>query len=428
MTDTPLELTNWAQNHHYRARVLHRPETLDELRRLASTVRSLRALGTRHTFTGMGDAEELVVLDRLPGGAEITIDRTAMTVTVGPTVTYAQLGAVLEGAGLALANMASLPHIAVVGAVATGTHGSGDALGNLATSVSAMRLVTSAGDVLDLDRQDPRFPGAVVHLGALGIVTQVTLSVEPSYWLRQRVYVDMEWDQLAANLEAITAAGRSVSVFHRFGERVREVWVKDEDAAPERASLFGAAPAAEPRNPVPGADPAHCTPQLGVAGPWCDRLPHFRAGFTPSAGEEIQSEWLVARRDGIAALTALRQELAAQLRPSLYVAEMRTIAADELWMSPCYRRDSIALHFTWHRDPRAVGALCSEVERVLAPFSPRPHWGKAFEAGAASLASLYPRLPEFLALRRELDPRGAFINAWLSERLLGGEQGERPLT
>ncbi len=418
MTHGSLELTNWGGNHRYGAIALHHPRTLDELRRLVAGTRSLRALGTRHTFNAIGDAEQLVAFDRLAGAGEITIDRDAMTVTVGAAVTYAQLAEALEAAGLALANMASLPHISVIGAVATGTHGSGDRLGNLATSVSAMRLVTSAGEVIDIAAGDARFPGAVVHLGALGIFTRATLTVEPSYTLSQWVYEGMEWDALAENLDAITAAGRSVSIFHNFGERVREVWVKGDSSAVAPPSLFGAPAASGPRNPVPGSDPAFCTPQLGQPGPWCDRLPHFRAGFTPSAGAEIQSEWFVARADGIAAITALREELGASIQPLLYISEARTVAADQLWLSPHHQRDSIGIHFTWHREPEAVRALCREVERVLAPFAPRPHWGKAFEATAATVAARYPRLAEFAALRAELDPRGAFTSAWLWERLL----------
>jgi xylitol oxidase len=396
---------------------VHHPETLEDLRRVVSGARSVQALSTRHTFTAIGDAEDLVALDRLAGAGEITIDRDTMTVTVGPAVTYAQLAEVLEAAGLALANMASLPHISVIGAAATGTHGSGDALGNLATSVYGMRLLTSSGDVVALDRGDPRLQGAVVHLGALGIVTQATLAVEPSYTLSQRVYEQLEWDALAEHLDAITGAGRSVSVFHCFGDRAREVWVKSEPSAVSGSSLFGALAADGPRNPVPGADPTFCTEQLGVPGPWCDRLPHFRAGFTPSAGEEIQSEWFVARRDGIAAITALREELGSRIRPLLYVSETRTVAADELWMSPHYGRDSIGIHFTWHREPEAVRALCPEIERVLEPFAPRPHWGKAFAAAADTLRARYPRSREFIALRDELDPRGAFVNPWLEEKL-----------
>lgn len=414
-----MELSNWAGNHRYNARALHHPETLDELRRLVSRASSLQALSTRHTFNAIGDAEELVAFDRLAGASEIAIDRDAMRVRVGPAVTYAQLAEALEPAGLALANMASLPHISVIGATATGTHGSGDRLGNLATSVRAIRLLTSSGDVIDIDADDPRFPGAVVHLGALGIVVAATLAVQPTYELSQRVYEGMSWDALAENLDAITAAGRSVSVFHCFGETVREIWVKSDPGAAQRSELFGAVPADGPRNPVPGADPTFCTAQLGEPGPWHDRLPHFRAGFTPSAGEEIQSEWFVARADGLAAIGALREQLGARIRPLLYVSETRTIAADELWMSPHYGRDSIGIHFTWHREPEAVAALCAEVEHVLEPFAPRRHWGKAFAAPATTVALGYPRVEDFVALRNELDPRGVFVNAWLEEKLLG---------
>ena len=419
MTETDSELTNWAGNHRYRARALHRPETLDQLRALLSRARSLQALSTRHTFSAIGDADELVAVDRLAGAGDIAIDREAMTVTVGPAVTYAQLAEALEPAGLALANMASLPHISVIGAVATGTHGSGDALGNLATSVRAMTVVGSDGDVVEIGEHDARLPGAVVHLGALGIVVSATLAVEPSYTLAQRVYEQMSWDQLAENFDAITATGRSVSVFHNFGDSVREVWVKGDPAAPGLPGLYGARPADGPRNPVPGADPAFCTEQLGVSGPWCDRLPHFRAGFTPSAGAEIQSEWFVAREDGIAAITALREQLGPRIGPLLFISETRTIAADELWMSPHHRRDSVGIHFTWRREPEAVAALCAEVEGVLEPFAPRPHWGKAFAARAALVAPRYPRLADFLRLRDELDPRGVFVNPWFADKLLG---------
>ena len=249
----------------------------------------------------------------------------------------------------------------------------------------------------------------------------VTLAVEPSYQLRQDVYLGMDWGTLAENLDAISSAGRSVSVFHDFGQQAREVWVKrDPNAEPRPGSeLFGAVAATTPRNPVPGGDPVNCTPQLGVPGPWHERLPHFRSGFAPSAGDEIQSEWFVAREDGITAIQALR-ELADLIQPILYIAEMRTIAADDLWLSGQYDRNSIGLHFTWRRQPEAVASACAEVERTLAPFSPRAHWGKVFGLSAAAIAESLPRLTDFLALRDELDPGGKFLNTWLREKLLAG--------
>jgi xylitol oxidase len=391
-----------------------------ELRRLVADAGALRILNTGHTFNAMTDCDVLVGLDQLEGAQAIEVDRETMSVAVGPAVTYAQLAVALEAKGLALANMASLPHISVAGGVATGTHGSGDRLGNLATSVRAVRLLTGEGGQIEIGMSDPRFPGAVIHLGALGIVVGVTLAVEPSYQLRQDVYLGMDWGALAENLDAISSAGRSVSVFHDFGRQAREVWVKrDPNAEPGPGrELFGAVAATTPRNPVPGGDPVNCTPQLGVPGPWHERLPHFRSGFAPSAGDEIQSEWFVAREDGMTAIQALR-ELADLIQPILYVAEMRTIAADDLWLSGEYDRDSIGLHFTWRREPEAVTSACAEVERTLAPFSPRAHWGKVFGLGAAAIADSFPRLKDFLTLRDELDPSGKFLNAWLREKLLG---------
>lgn len=416
--------SNWSGNYTYGAATVHRPRTIDELAALVSTADSLQVLGTRHTFTGIGDAGALIALDELEGATEITIDPRAMTVAVGPRVTYAQLAEALNRRGLALANMASLPHISVAGAVVTATHGSGDHQGNLATSVVGLRLVAGSGEVVDLAAGDERLEGAVVNLGKLGAITRVTLAVQPYYELRQQVYVGLDWEWLFAHFDEITAAGRSVSVFHRFGERPREVWVKYEDpGAPAdgegRSQLLGIPAAREPRNPVPGADPANCTPQLGALGAWSERLPHFRSGFTPSFGQEIQSEFFVARADAAAAIAALRP-LAGRLRPVLMVAELRTIAADSLWLSPHYGRDSVGLHFTWHRRQREVEAAVAAVEQALAPLAARPHWGKLFVAASASVAPLYPRLADFRALRDELDPRGVFVNPWLRRHVLDG--------
>jgi alditol oxidase len=413
--------TNWSGNHTYTAAAVHRPRSLDELAALAASAGNLQVLGTRHTFTSIGDAAELIALDRLEGASDVTIDRAGMTVSVGPQVTFAGLADVLNEERLALANLASLPHISVVGAVLTATHGSGDRQGNLATSVVGMRVVTATGEVRDFARGDERFEGVVVNLGKLGIVTRVTLAVQPYYEVCQHVYEGLEWDQVLAHFDEVTAAGRSVSVFHRFEKRTRQIWVKsdrDGSSPPSgRPTLLGRPATGEPRNPVPGADPANCTAQLGAPGPWSDRLPHFRAGFTPSFGEEIQSEFFVARTDAAAAIAAL-QPLAAGIQPLLMIAEMRTVAADSLWLSPQHGRASVGLHFTWQRRQREVEAIVSAIEQALAPFGARPHWGKLFTAPGAAIGALYPRLGDFRQLRDELDPRGVFANPWLRAHVL----------
>jgi xylitol oxidase len=410
--------TNWAGNIAYRAEALHRPATLEELQEIVAGAPRVRVLGSRHSFSDIADSAQLVALDGLP--ADVRVDHAAGTVSCNAGLRYGELDAVLHAEGVALHNLASLPHISVAGAVATATHGSGEANGNLATAVAGLELVTSSGDVVTARRGDPDFEGMVVGLGALGAVTRITLDVEPAYDVRQRVFEDLGWDALLEHFDAIAGAAYSTSVFTRWGPNVEMVWLKSRvtDAPEEvRDELFGARPATVDRHPIPGLDPVNCSPQLGRPGRWSDRLPHFRMGFTPSNGEELQSEYLLPRRHAVAAIQALRP-LAGQIRPLLQVSEIRTVAADRLWMSPQYGQDTVGIHFTWAREPDAVGRVLHAVEAALDPFDPRPHWGKVFQADAAAIGPRYERLGDFTRLAARLDPRGAFRNGWL-ERVLG---------
>jgi xylitol oxidase len=414
--------TNWAGNYAYRAARLHRPSTLDELREIVAGARRIRVLGSRHSFTDVADSDEQVTLDGLP--AAVSVDRAAGTVTVSAAMSYGNLAEALNAEGLALHNLASLPHISVGGAIATATHGSGAAVGNLATAVAALEIVTSSGEVVSAARGDEDFDGVVVGLGALGAVTRVTLDVEPAYTVRQRVFEGLEWEALADHSDAIGAAGYSVSVFTRWGDAAAgQVWVKSRvsDGEEVRDELYGALAATVDRHPILGLDAVNCTPQLGVPGGWSDRLPHFRMGFTPSAGEELQSEYHLPRRHAAAAIEALRA-LAGAIRPVLQVTELRWIAADRLWMSPQHDQDSFAIHFTWEPGQAAVERVLAGVEAALEPFGARPHWGKLFLADAARIEALYPRLPDFRRLAERLDPRGAFRNAWLARHVLGAAE------
>jgi alditol oxidase len=413
---------NWAGTHVFRARTLHRPTTVAQLREIVARAPRVRVLGSRHSFSDIADSAELVTLEGLP--ADVVVDHAARTVTCNAGLKYGELATTLAAEGVALHNLASLPHISVGGAVATATHGSGDANGNLATAVSGLELVSSTGDLVTSSRGDADFDGLVVGLGALGAVTRLTLDVEPAYEVRQRVFEGLSWDALHEHFDDVTASGYSVSVFTRWGETVDQVWVKSRVTdAPEQQhdELFGAVAATLDRHPILGLDPVNCSPQRGVPGSWADRLPHFRMGFTPSNGEEIQSEYHVPRAQAAAAIQAVRG-LAATLAPVLQVAEIRTIAADRLWMSPQYGQATVALHFTWTREPDAVARVLVDLEAALAPFAPRPHWGKAFLADAATVAPRYERLSDFVRLAERLDPRGAFRNDWLAAHVLGGGQ------
>jgi xylitol oxidase len=415
-----LTTTNWAGTHVFRAATLHRPTTHAQLREIVARAPRVRVLGSRHSFSDIADSAELVSLEGLP--ADVVVDHTAGTASCNAALKYGELAAALATEGVGLHNLASLPHISIAGAVATATHGSGDANGNLATAVRGLELMTSTGEVVTARRGDADFDGLVVGLGALGAVTRISVAIEPTYEVRQRVFEALSWEALFERFDDITATGYSVSVFTRWGETVDQVWVKSRVTdAPEqqRGELFGAVAATLDRHPILGLDPVNCSPQLGVPGRWSDRLPHFRMGFTPSNGEEIQSEYHVARAHGTAAIQAVRG-VADTLRPVLQVCEVRTIAADRLWMSPQYGQATVALHFTWTREPEAVARVLVELEAALAPFEPRPHWGKVFLADAATLAPRYERLPDFARLAERLDPRGAFRNDWLAARVLDG--------
>ncbi|MPY48419.1 FAD-binding protein [Streptomyces acidicola] len=414
MTDT---LTNWAGNIAYTAKELHRPHSIEEVRALVAGSRAVRVLGSGHSFNEIaepGSEGVLLSLTALPPVVEV--DTAARTVRVGGGVRYAELAAAVHRHGLALANMASLPHISVAGSVATGTHGSGNANGPLASAVREVELVTADGEVVVIGRGDARFGGAVTSLGALGVVTALTLDLEPAFEVSQHVYVDLPLAGL--DHAAVAATAYSVSLFTDWREpRFNHVWVKRRTDEPP-VDFPWAAPATAAVHPVPGIPAGNCTQQFGVPGPWHERLPHFRAEFTPSSGAELQSEYLLPRQhalDALHALDAVREVIA----PVLQTCEVRTVAADEQWLSPSFGRDTVALHFTWIDDTAAVLPVVRRVEEALDPYEPRPHWGKIFTVPSAVLRERYPRLGDFRALAEELDPAGTFRNAFVRD-VLGG--------
>jgi xylitol oxidase len=420
MASTATPELNWSGTYTYRAQQVHRPSTIDELRRLVETASStLHTLGTRHSFNDIGDAAGLVSLEALPGS--VKIDEEAHAVSVPAGMRYGDLARHLEASGWALSNLPSLPHISVAGSVATATHGSGNANQSLASAVTAMSLITGTGDQVRIDQASPEFAGAVVHLGALGVVTELTLAIEPTFQVRQDVYEHLPWDQLTGSFDDVMNAGYSVSAITDFaGDDLDMLWVKsrldDGHPASMATELFGAKAATEKLHVTRGNDPAHCTPQLGEPGPWYERLPHFLLEFTPSSGAEIQSEYLLDRRYASSAIDALRG-LGHVIAPLVKSAEIRTVAADELWLSPAYERDVFGVHFTWKPDAAAVTALVETIEAALQPFHPRPHWAKVF-GEAHPWSQLYPRLGDFRRLAEAYDPRGIFRTPYLSRTLL----------
>jgi len=419
----PAPRTNWSGNLTYSTNNLQTPGTVKEVQQVVKKAIKLRALGSHHSFNAIADSTyEQVSLERL---TEMTLDEKSRTVTVGGGTTYAQLAPWLDAKGYALHNLASLPGITVAGACATATHGSGIHNGNLATAVAAMEIVNADGELILLshDKDGERFQGAVVGLGAMGVVTRITLNVQPTYKVAQSVYQDLPFDELGKHFEDIFSSGYSVSVFTDWEHhRATQVWIKRKLAPndPNKwdPEFFGAKLSTVKLHPLADHPPESCTEQEGIPGPWYDRLPHFRIGQTPSSGQELQTEYFVPWDRGFEAVEAV-EKLHGKISPHLFVTELRAIAADKLWMSMAYQRPSLAIHFTWKPEWPEVQRVLPMIEKELAPFQPRPHWGKLFTLPPARLEPCYTRLPDFRALASHYDPRGTFRNKFVETNLYG---------
>lgn len=432
--------TTWARNFRYNAREIRRPTTLEELHDAVTTGGRIRALGSRHSFNNVADTTGThILVDALNDGrAPVEVDHTTMTASVAGGLRYGEASIALQAQGVALEAMASLPHISVAGAVATATHGSGDRSANLAAAVVGLELMTANGELRVLGQDHPDLPGAVVSLGALGIVTRVVLDVVPTYDVRQDVYLDLGWEALAEHFDDVTASATSVSLFTRWGSGgIDQVWQKSAVSAggsrddglrgtgtgvvADSDGCWGARAASVAMHPLPGVSAVACTEQLGLPGPWNQRLPHFKLEHTPSNGEELQSEFLVPRRFAAGAIEAMRG-IADVVQPLLQVTEIRTVAADNLWMSPANRETTgdagvVGFHFTWLPAQAEVEAVLPVIESALAPFDARPHWGKVFTEDVRDVVGRYPRFGDYRALVERYDPEGRFRGGYV-ERML----------
>jgi xylitol oxidase len=417
----PAPRTNWAGNLTYHTDNLYLPKSVEETQQVVKTHDKLRALGSKHSFNTIADSTHgQVSLQNLDSMA---VDAKAGTVTVCAGVRYGTLAPWLDQQGFALHNLASLPHITVVGACSTATHGSGVKNGNLSTAAAALEIVTASGEIIHLskERDSAQFAGAVVGLGALGIVTKITLNTVPSFQARQVVYENLSIDQLEHNLDAILGSGYSVSLFTDWQQhRIGQVWIKTKvdpgapfQIAPE---FYGAKAATRKLHPIASHDPTPCTEQLGIPSPWYERLPHFRMNFTPSSGAEIQTEYFVPRSKGYEAIVAVEQ-LHDKITPHLFITEIRTIAADNLWMSPAYQQDCMAIHFTWKPEWNEVQKVLPLIEEKLTPFNAKPHWAKVFTMAPSRLQQVYANTPKFKILLGQFDPQGKFRNEFIDTNL-----------
>ena len=418
--ETGTKLTNWAGNLEYSASNVYYPKTVDEVQEVVIKCKKLRALGSQHSFNKIADStDNLVSLKEM--NKVVSLDKDSKTVTVEAGMKYGDLAPYLHENGYALANLASLPHIGIAGACATATHGSGVKNGNLSTAVSAIEFVNASGDIVVLSKQKDgeQFYGAVVGLGALGVITKVTLDLLPTFNMKQVVYRNLPIGELKNNFQELQSKGYSVSLFTDWkNKNINEVWIKkrDEDTAAAAPELFGAKLATQNIHPVEAESAENVTDQMDISGPWYERMPHFKMGFKPSVGKELQSEYFVPIEHAYDALMAM-EKLHEKITPHLFISEIRTINADNFWMSPCYKQTCVALHTTWKQEVQTVMNLLPLIEEQLAPFNAKPHWAKLFTISPSVLQSRYQKLADFKQLVSQYDPGAKFRNEFLEKNL-----------
>ena len=415
-------LTNWAGNLEYSTDHVYYPKTVQEVQEIVKKCNKLRPLGSRHSFNKIADStENLISLKEL--NKVVSLDKASNTVTVEGGMRYGELAPWLHENGYALHNLASLPHITITGSCATGTHGSGVKNGNLSTAVSAMEFVNAAGDLVTLSnkKDGEQFLGAVVGLGALGVVTKITLDLLATFNMKQVVYRNLPMKELEKNFDAIMSSGYSVSLFTDWkNKNINEVWIKsrvdDGSSGVIAPEFYGAKAATQNMHPVEDQSAENCTEQMGVAGPWFERLPHFKMGFTPSTGKELQAEYFVPIEHAYEAMMAI-EKLHEKISPHIFISEIRTINADNLWMSPCYKKTCVSIHTTWKQEVDTVNSLLPLVEDQLAPFNARPHWAKLFTMPPSILQSRIEKLADFKQLLNHYDPKGKFRNNFINTNL-----------
>ncbi len=410
-------MKNWAGNLSFSSKEFIEIDSVKKLQTIVSNARGIKVLASGHSFSDIADTKDtLISIKNL--SFEIGIDSNKREALVPAGMQYSDVSRYLEKHGWAVSNMASLGEVTIAGAILTGTHGSGSSNGILSTAVIGFEMVLESGSILTTDRENSSdFPGFIVSLGALGVFTKYKLKIVPSFSIRQVVYENINIESIANNFDLVFDRAYSVSFFSNWAQNsTGQIWMKFlDDSKPFNISSdwIDGNLAKVKQHPVKINDASPCTDQLATSGKWLDRLPHFKLNSSPVSGDEVQTEYLVDRRyvkQYISELAEIGDEIASKV----YTTEIRTIKADDLWLSGAYERETVGFHFTWRKSDSLVNFL-PKIESILGKHDGRPHWGKLFDVPKDKLPSRYPKFSDFEVLLQKYDPNKKFRNNFINK-------------
>ncbi len=408
-------IKNWARNLEFSAGEFLEINSISQLQEVINNSDKVKVLGTGHSFSPIADTSgSLISIKKLD--PEIHIDSKMQTVSVSAGTSYAQLARYLEANGWALENLASLGEITVAGAIMTGTHGSGSSNTVLSNAVVEIEMILASGEKLLLNQQNlEEFNGFIVSFGALAVFTRLKLKIVKSFSIKQIVYENITSKSVSEYFDEIFDNAYSVSYFNSWAKNsTGQIWMKflsDKDTSTLPKNAFGGNLAVANQHPVKVNDPSTCTEQMGAPGKWLYRLPHFKLDSSPASGDEVQTEYLVDRKyvkEYIEELSLIGDEIA----DKVYATEIRTIKADNLWLSGAYERPTVGFHFTWKKSAD-IETFLPKIEQILGQNGGRPHWGKLFSTNKNQLITRYPKFSNFQQLLKKYDPDGKFRNQFI---------------
>ena len=360
-------------------------EVVDAVRSATNSGLRMRVVGAAHSHAPLVPTEG-AVFDLAGMNGLVAVDRTAGTARVRAGTRIADLGVPLRAEGVALLNQGDIDRQAIAGAVATGTHGTGENLRNLSASVVGARLVLADGSRVECsaEHEPELFQAARLNLGALGVITELTLAVRPAYRLQEKIWLE-EVDSVLDRLDELTAATRHFEFFWMPGGR--------------RAACKSLAET--------DADPVYPLAEEGERRAWSDEVLANERNDKHS-----EMEYTVPREDGPACFRALRDRLARDFPDLAWPLEYRTLAEDDVWLSTAYGRPgaTLSVHQGVDQPDEPLFRAC---ETLFAQFAGRPHWGKVHYRSGQELAALHPKWNAWWQVRDAWDPGGHFLNAHL---------------